>query len=139
MMSICGLLTASERPLSSLRLAIAASSPPMRTHSRGKTCQTLDKPKRCQDSYCIGRDAKRVSLNERGHADPFGASQSAHDDAYENELPDLDPDIEGEQRQRNVAPRQADFRQRAGKAETVKQAERKRYDPWPPRGQARLT
>src|SRR5580700_118305 len=33
MMSICGLLTASERPLSSLRLAIAASSHPWeRTH-----------------------------------------------------------------------------------------------------------
>ncbi|MNM69350.1 hypothetical protein D3C81_809430 [compost metagenome] len=50
-------------------------------------------------------------------------------------MADLDADIEGEQRQRQIALRQTDLRQRTGKTEAMQQAKTERHHPWPLEGE----
>ena len=55
----------------------------------------------------------------------------------EGELPDLDAEIEEQERERNRVLRQADLAERAGEAEAMQQAEREGHEPRPARRQAR--
>src|SRR5262245_16936991 len=79
-----------------------------------------------------------MPFDRRREIDALGDGQHGEDGADEYQLTDLHADIEAEQRERNVALRQADVDQRAGEAEAVQQAESKGDDPWPPRSHAWL-
>ena len=59
-------------------------------------------------------------------------------DGDENELPDLDADVEEQERQRDFVARQPKARQAAREPEAVQQPERERDDPWVADRKARL-
>ena len=58
--------------------------------------------------------------------------------AMKSELPELHPDVEEQQRDRDRVIRQADLAQRAGEAEPVQQAEREGDEPGEAGGEAVL-
>ena len=63
--------------------------------------------------------------------DPAQRCDGGQHHAYEHELPEFDPDIERQKRQRNIALWQTDILQRTGEGKAVEQTEQERHDPWP--------
>src|SRR5262245_53298506 len=67
----------------------------------------------------------------------MGPDQQQNDE-HKNELPDLNADVEEQERDRQRRLRDAERRQRGGKAKTMQKAERERDHPRIARGQPRL-
>ena len=55
-----------------------------------------------------------MAFDDGRKIDPLDAGQHAQNRGHEDELPDLYTGVEGEQRERNIARRQADLRERPG-------------------------
>ena len=97
---------------------------------------SLNRPERSQRADSIaGKCLCPMWPSEFQHVEGALHRQNQGD---ETELPDFDADIEAQQRQRQVLPRQAGARQRAGEAEPMQQPERERHDPRMPDREARL-
>jgi hypothetical protein len=80
-----------------------------------------------------------VTPNGPGQSDPFHQSQNRDDYGNESELSKLHTNIERKKRQRHIARRQPDIRQRIGKTKTMQQAEGERDNPRIPFGQPQIT
>ena len=89
--------------------------------------RALDRPERAERADGIAgqrlRPARPADLER-----PEGPRRR-QDQEHEEQLPDLDPDVEQQQRPRDIRLRQAGGLQPAGEAEPVQQAEGERHDP----------
>ena len=96
--------------------------------SAPKCAYALDKPEHRNAADGIG--GYRAGGRNR-HTDQCSDSGCSDEgDGNEKRLSRLDPHIEGQQGERHIGLRQADFLERAGKAEAVQKAEGEGDDPW---------
>ncbi len=68
-------------------------------------------------------------------ADKGSPRERNHDRRDERELSELDADVEGKERERDVTLRKPEVRERAREAEAVQQAEGEGHEPRPARGE----
>src|SRR5262249_25069285 len=86
--------------------------------------RALDAPQRGEGSNRVHGDPRRRREPRRRE----GATDD-EDEPDEAELPDLDPDVEGEEGGRDLAGREPDLGERAREAEPVEQPEHARHQP----------
>ena len=91
--------------------------------SRNEARQALDKPERRKRPNGIGRHRHGMPLEEAGKRKPSPARKHAQHHPNEGELSEFNADVEGKERQWDVARRHPNGRERASKPEPVKKPE----------------